>query len=58
MRELVTTVLDALGLLLLAVGAAAGAYLLIGWACLAVAGAVVLVGSGLAARQGRKGGGP
>ncbi|MFC6017223.1 hypothetical protein ACFP2T_13525 [Plantactinospora solaniradicis] len=49
MRDLVTTILDVLGLLLLAAGLAAAAYLLIGWACLVVAGAVVLGGSQLAA---------
>lgn len=46
-----TTLLDALGLLLLAAGIGAAAYLLISWAALAVAGVVVLAGSWLAARE-------
>lgn len=49
MREVLTTALDALGLLLVAAGAAAFTYQWIGPACLAVAGAVVLLGSLLAA---------
>ncbi|MCX4752901.1 hypothetical protein [Kitasatospora purpeofusca] len=52
MRTTVTTLLDVLGLLLLAAGAAAAAWLLIGWTCLAVAGAVVLAGSWLVDRRG------
>lgn len=51
MREWMTTWLDVLGLMLVAAGAAAGMYPLIGWAGLAVAGVVVLAGSALAARQ-------
>lgn len=51
MREWMTTWLDVLGLVLVAAGAAAGMYPLIGWAGLAVAGVVVLAGSALAARQ-------
>lgn len=50
MRELVTTTLDTLGLLLVAAGAGAALYPLIGWAALAGSGAVVLTGSWLAAR--------
>jgi hypothetical protein len=50
---LVTTLLDALGLLLLAAGTAGGLYPLIGTTALAPAGAVVLAGSWLAARQQR-----
>jgi hypothetical protein len=50
-----TTALDAAGLLLVAAGAGAAAYQLIGWAALAVSGAVVLAGSWLAAGPGRKG---
>jgi hypothetical protein len=53
MRELFTTALDALGLLLLAAGAGAAIFPLIGWAALAVTGLVVLGGSALAARQHR-----
>lgn len=45
MREVLTTALDALGLLLLAAGAAALTYQWIGWASLGTAGVVVLVGS-------------
>ena len=55
MREAVTTVLDALGLLLLAAGAAAGAYRVIGWAGLAAGGVVVLAGSWWIDRQGGAG---
>lgn len=56
MREAMTTVLDVAGLLLVAAGAGAGVYPLIGWAALAVTGAVVLAGSWLAGRAGGKGG--
>lgn len=45
MREHLTTALDALGLLLIAAGVAALTYQWIGWACLAVAGVIILVGS-------------
>lgn len=51
MREWMTTVLDALGLLLLAAGAGAGLYPVIGWAALGACGAVVLAGSWLSVRQ-------
>ena len=44
MREVVTTLLDAVGLLLLAAGAAAAVWPWIGYAALAVAGVVVIVG--------------
>jgi hypothetical protein len=50
---LVTTLLDALGLLLLAAGTTGGLWPLIGAAALAPAGAVVLAGSWLATRQQR-----
>lgn len=50
-----TTLLDVLGVLLVAAGLAAAAYLVIGWACLAVAGVVVLAGSQLAARMTGRG---
>lgn len=53
MREIVTTALDVLGLLLVAAGLAAAAMPLIGWACLLVAGAVVLAGSTWSHRQGQ-----
>lgn len=56
MRERMTTALDTAGLLLVAAGAGAGAYRLLGWAALAVSGGVVLAGSWLAASVGRKGG--
>ena len=51
MREHLTTALDAIGLLLIAAGLAALAYRWIGWACLAVAGVIILGGSLLAATQ-------
>ncbi|WP_405549700.1 hypothetical protein [Streptomyces microflavus] len=51
MREQMTTWLDMLGLVLIAAGAAAGLHPLIGWASLAVAGAIVLAGSAYAVRQ-------
>lgn len=44
-----TTFLDIIGLLLVAAGAGAATYPLFGWACVAVAGGVVLAGSQLAA---------
>ena len=50
MREVVTTLLDALGLLLVAAGAAA-VWPVIGWASLLAAGVVILAGSQIAARQ-------
>lgn len=57
MRELMTTALDVTGLLLVAAGVGAGAYLVVGWAALAVSGGVVLLGSALAARPPRRKGG-
>ena len=54
MHELLTTVLDLLGLLLVAAGVAAAAFLVIGWAALAVAGVVVLAGSWFADRARRR----
>lgn len=53
MRDLVTTLLDALGLLLIAAGVGAAAFRWLSWACLAVAGVVVLAGSSYAHWQGR-----
>lgn len=53
MRAILTTLLDALALLLIAAGLAALAYRWIGWSCLAVAGVVILLGSALAARPAR-----
>lgn len=55
MRDLLTSLLDVLGLLLVAAGVAFGLLPLIGWWCLAVAGALVLGGSQLAALTGRRG---
>lgn len=52
MRDIATSLLDVLGLVLLAAGAAAAVAPLIGWAALLVAGVVVLAGSYLAARVG------
>jgi hypothetical protein len=46
-QTVVTTLLDTLGLLLVAAGATAGLYELIGWAALAAAGGVILAGSWL-----------
>ncbi|MEU1736472.1 hypothetical protein [Streptosporangium sp. NPDC020145] len=53
MRELVTTLLDVLGLLLVAAGAGAALLPWIGWGALTASGAVVLAGSWWAARQAR-----
>lgn len=53
MRELLTNLLDALGLLLVAAGVGAFTYRWIGWAALAVAGVVVLTGSQVSAWQAR-----
>ncbi|MEU0397953.1 hypothetical protein ABZ208_35410 [Streptomyces sp. NPDC006208] len=52
MRERLTSLLDALGLLLVAAGSGAAAGTVIGWAGLAVSGVVVLAGSAAAARWG------
>ncbi|MBK3625927.1 hypothetical protein JHN59_13950 [Streptomyces sp. MBT49] len=59
MRERITTALDTTGLLLVAAGGGAAAYrwLAMGWAALAVSGALVLAGSWLAARAGSTKGG-
>lgn len=56
MRELVTTLLDVLGLLLVAAGAGMAAAMWVGWGGLAVSGAIVLAGSALADRMARRGG--
>jgi len=53
MREVLTSALDALGLLLVAAGLAAAVFPWAGWAALAVAGAVVLGGSAVASWQSR-----
>ena len=53
MRTVVTTALDAVGLLLVAAGTAAAVHPLIGWAGLGVAGGVVLTGSWWASRPAR-----
>lgn len=50
MRELVTTILDASGLLLLAAGVAGGTWPYVGGFALTFAGVVVLAGSWLATR--------
>jgi hypothetical protein len=52
-RELVTNLLDVLGLLLLAAGIGALAYRAVGWPSLAVAGLVILAGSAFADWQTR-----
>lgn len=48
MHELMTSLLDVLALLMLAAGLAAATYPWIGWACLVVAGVVLLGGSQVA----------
>lgn len=53
MRDVLTTFLDTLGLLLVAAGIAAALYQWIGWASLAPAGMLVLGGSALASWQSR-----
>jgi len=55
MREVLTTALDALGLLLVAAGVGALVYQWIGWAALAAAGIVVLTGSAVSSWQSRPG---
>jgi hypothetical protein len=50
-NRVATTLLDAIGLLLLAAGFAAATFFVMEWACLAVAGAVVLIGSWWAAKE-------
>lgn len=57
MRDVLTTALDALALLLIAAGVAAFVSQWIGWAALAVAGVVVLAGSMLASRPPKQGAG-
>jgi hypothetical protein len=57
-RELLTDLLDILGLLLLAGGATAAAYRWVGWTGLAAGGAVVLAGSSFAHWQARPVRGP
>lgn len=56
MRDLLTSLLDMLGLLLVAAGAAAAVFPWVGWASLLAAGVVVLAGSWWSARQARLGG--
>ena len=51
---LITTLLDVVGLLLLAAGAAAAVFPVVGWVALAVAGVVLLLGSALAARLAKR----
>lgn len=57
MRELMTTVLDVTGLLLVAAGAGVAAHQVMGWSALAVSGVVLLSASWLAARTARQKGG-
>jgi hypothetical protein len=54
MNDLITTLLDVLALLAIAVGLGAGSAHWIGWWGVAVAGAVVAVGSQLASRASRQ----
>jgi len=49
MREVLTTALDTLGLLLVAAGVAALIFPYLGWGCLLAAGVMVLAGSAVAA---------
>lgn len=51
MLDLLTSLLDVLGLLLVAAGVAAALFPVIGWAGLAGSGVVVLAGSWWSARQ-------
>ena len=54
MREALTSILDALGLLLVASGASALTFQWLDWGCLLVGGVIVLVGSWLSgAGEGR-----
>jgi hypothetical protein len=53
MRDTLTTLLDTLGLLLIAAGLGALTFQWIGWTSLAVSGAVILAASAFAAGQGR-----
>jgi hypothetical protein len=55
MRDRVTLLLDVFGLLLLAAGATAAVYPLIGWAGLIPAGVVIVGGVRLAEYLGRRG---
>lgn len=59
MREVASTLLDVLGLLLVAFGVGAALYGLVGWAAAVASGAVVLGGAWWADRQqtGQGGGG-
>ena len=52
----VTTLLDVLGLLLVAAGASAALWTLVGPAALVLAGAVVLLGSALSQRTAKRAG--
>lgn len=53
MKSIVTTILDVIGLLLLAAGFGAAVFPLVGWVSIGVAGGVVLIGSWLADRETR-----
>jgi hypothetical protein len=50
-----TSLLDVLALLLIAAGVGAALFPVVGWACLAAGGVVLLVGSQVAARFGGRG---
>ena len=54
MREALTSILDALGLLLVASGASAFTFRWLAWGCLLVGGVIVLAGSWLAGMAGEK----
>ena len=53
MSAILTTLLDALALLLIAAGLAALTFRWIGWACLTVAGVIILGGSAFASLEKR-----
>jgi hypothetical protein len=55
MRDVITTALDVLGLLLVAAGGALALYPVLGWSCLSVGGAIVLAGSQIAQRAAEPG---
>lgn len=56
MREFITTVLDAVGLVTFAAGVGAGAATWIGWWGLAVAGVLVVAGSAMSTWLADRGG--
>ena len=57
MHDIITTLLDVLALMALAVGIGAGSAHWVGWWGVAIGGLVVLVGSQLAGRMPKRSGG-